>query len=127
MGPSFTFCFRHHLHLTSGAGLWVVAQSLAPSSPFYWPPLCPSSAAEWTESGERWTYLKETYSADTVVYFEVNGTFVLGLGISGLRTGPLLGFAADPLSGLNFLFDVMLSRMFATRGCPDEAEGFPEP
>lgn len=46
---------------------------------------------------------------------EVNGTFVLGLGISGLRTGPLLGFASDPLSGLNFLFDVMLSRMFATR------------
>lgn len=44
-----------------------------------------------------------------------NGTFDLGLGISGLRTGPLLGFAADPLSGLNFLFDVMLSRMFATR------------
>lgn len=57
----------------------------------------------------------------------MNSTLVLALGTSGLRTGPLLGFAADLLSGLNFRFDVMVSRMFATRGGPDEAEGFPEP
>lgn len=56
----------------------------------------------------------------------VRSTLALALGTSGLRTGPLLGFAADLLSGLNFLFDVMLSRMFVTRGGPDEAEGFPE-
>lgn len=57
----------------------------------------------------------------------MNSTLVLALGTSGLRTGPLLGFAADLLSGLNFRFEVMVSRMFATRGGPDEAEGFPEP
>lgn len=49
-------------------------------------------------------------------YFGVNGTFVLGLGASGLRMGPLLCFPADPLSGPNFLLDVMLSRMFVARG-----------
>lgn len=63
------------------------------------------------------------HSEDAEEYCEVNSTLVLALGTSGLRTGPWLGFAAD----LNFLFDVMLSRMFVARGGPDEAEGFPEP
>lgn len=107
------------------AGLWGAAQRPAP------PPSCwPSPAAEWTESGDRRTYLEQFHESDpkdTDEDFEVNATLALARGSRGLRTGPLPGFAAHLLSGLNFLFDAMWSRMFVTRGGPDEAEGFPEP
>lgn len=62
-----------------------------------------------------------------VKVFWGNETFVFGRGASGLRMGPLFGFAVDALSGPNFLLDIMLSRMFAIRGWLDEADGFPEP
>lgn len=54
-------------------------------------------------------------------------TFDLGRGASGLRTGLLLGFAVAPPSGDDFLLEVMLSRMLATRGCPEAADDLPEP
>lgn len=56
-----------------------------------------------------------------------DGTLVLGLGARGLSTGLLLGFPPELLSWAAFLLDVMLSRMFVTRGWPAEADGFPEP
>lgn len=46
---------------------------------------------------DRFKALK-AHSADLDVCFEVSSTLVLGLGTSGLRTGPLAGFAADPPS-----------------------------
>lgn len=56
-----------------------------------------------------------------------DGTLVFGLGARGLRMGLLLGFPPELLSWADLLLDVMLSRMFVTRGWPDEADIFPEP
>lgn len=53
-------------------------------------------------------------------------TLVLDLGANGLRTGFLFGFPAGPLVGADFLLDVMLSRMFVTRGWTDGDVSFPE-
>lgn len=58
---------------------------------------------------------------------EGNETFDLGFGARGLRMGVLSDFPADPLSGADFLLDVILSRMLVTRACPDEADGFADP
>lgn len=89
----------------------------------------PSPPAEWTESGDRWTFLKPSTRLvlKTDEDSEVSSTLALALGTSGFRTGPLLALAAHLPRGPAFLLDVMLSRMFVTRGGPDEAEGFPEP
>lgn len=55
---SFTSYFQCHLQGKLGAGHLVVSAELQPAlcSPSYWLPLCQSSAAEWTESGEKHSF-----------------------------------------------------------------------